>query len=153
MTNWLHAGWKDFLSNRYLLYQICELCAGFPAAGTPTQAVGLTRYFSDWICFEIDIGLALWRKWYIARAEERTKVGKYSTKAKYDSMDDILGVTYAREMGWIPGEEGDAEVSEAYKQAALEAIRAGKSIPDIVQFVDEREWGDGEADNEDAEWY
>jgi hypothetical protein len=153
MTSWRNADWKDFLANRMFLYELCELCAVNPTAyPSPTMAVGLDRHFSDWVCFEIDKGLAQWRLWYTARMHAMKRKGKYGTEPKYDSMDDILGITAARQMGWLPESQDEDRASEDYKAAILAAAREGKELPDIVEFMEEREWAH-EANPQDAEWY
>ena len=152
MTNWPRAGWRAFLSNRYLLYELCERCAVW--GGTPTSVTGLDRVFSDWICFTIDNGLAIWRLWYTARAKEMIR-GKRSARPKYTTLDDVLGITVAREAGWMPGQEATTDTSEAYKSAVLEALRAGQPMPDITAWMDDRHWQDDDDDeiaNDDAEW-
>ena len=153
MTTWLNAGWKGFLANRLFLYELLEMCALFPNEyPSPTAAVGLNRIFSDWVCFHIDMGLAQWRLWYTARMHATVRAGKYGTKAKYDSMDDVLGITAARQMGWLPESADENEATEEYKAAILAAAREGRALPDIVEFMEEREWAQ-EVSPQDAEWY
>jgi hypothetical protein len=153
MTTWLNAGWKGFLANRLFLYELCELCAVNPTAyPSPTAAVGLDQLFSDWVCFHIDLGLAQWRLWYTARMHATKRKGKYGTEAKYSTLDEVLGIDVARSMGWLQESVDEEQASEEYKAAILAAAREGKPLPDIVEFMDEREWAQ-ETESGDAEWY
>src|SRR5574338_1318121 len=140
MNNWPSAGWRDFLANRLYLYEVIEACVVFPQLGSPTQFLGLNRQFSDWVCAEIDKGLALWRLWYTARANEQQKTGKSKWEHKYKTLDEVLGITEAKRRGWDTGRDEDSrEVSEEYKAAVLSAMRSGSPLPDVAEWLEQRD--------------
>jgi hypothetical protein len=147
MTNWRNAGWRGFLSNRIYLYEVCELCRVFPGAGTPVSYLGLNRYFSDYVCAEIDKGLAQWVRWYDARMKERKKSGKFSTQPVHKTLDEVLGITEAlRRSGWENDGRGLTDVSRDYKQAVIAAAKRGEPPPDVEVWM--REQASGEAEDE-----
>ena len=143
MPTWPNAGWSDFLSDRYFLYQICEMCHTFPGAGTPTQYLGFGRYFSDRVCAEIDIGLAQFRGWYTSRMEQRRKVGKHKWEPTYKNLDEVLGVTEALRRGGWDGKEL-TDVSQDYRQAVIAATKKGLPPPDITVWMANRDAGASE---------
>lgn len=139
---WQPAALRGFLSNRILLYELCELCANFPGAGTPTQYTGLNRVFSDWICAEIDKGLSLYRNWYTSRAHEMEKRGKHSYRPKYRTLDELLGITEAlRRGGFATGAE-ITSVSDEYRQAVIAAHKRGEAPPDVTEWLARYHAGD-----------
>lgn len=131
-----HDASNRFLSDRLALYELCELCRVFPGAGTPSAYLGLGRYYSDSICAEIDKGLAQFVRWYDARFDAQQKVGKHKWQQKHKTLADVLGITEARRRGgWTSGSEL-TEASKLYQQAAMKAIREGKPVPDIEQWIE-----------------
>jgi hypothetical protein len=125
------------LSNRILLYEVIETCHAFPGAGTPTQFLGLDRVFSDWVCAEIDKGLAQWRLWYQGRMHEMEKSGKHSWRPKYQTLDALLGITEAERRGGFATGGELTDVSTAYKNAVIEAAKKGLPPPDAAQWYAE----------------
>ena len=99
----------------------------------------MDRVFSDAVCAEVDKGLAQYVRWYESRAEEQRKVGKHKYKRKYDTLDELLGVTEAQRRGPY-GMDGAklTEVSGDYKRACIEAAKAGLPMPDITQWLAKR---------------
>ncbi len=135
MTSWLHASLRTFLGDRILLYEICEACRVFPGLISPTHFYKLDRKYSDAICAQIDQGLAQYVRWYEARKEERKKSGKHKWESKYKDLNELLGVTEElRRGGWNDGSELK-EVSYDYKTAVIDAIAAGKPVPDVEEWL------------------
>lgn len=123
---------------------MCELCAAFPGAGTPTQYTGLVNVFSDWICAEIDKGLAQYRRWYLARFEAQQKVGKHRYESKYKTLNDALGVTEEIRRGGFQSGAALIDTGGDFRQAFIEAAKQGKRL-------DVMEWTRAQQDAEDDE--
>jgi hypothetical protein len=141
MTNWRLAAWSRFLSNRILLYEVIELCATFPGAGTPTQYLGLNRVFSDWVCAEVDKGLAQWRIWYQGRMQQMQKSGRHSWRPKYKTLNELLGITEEVRRGGFTGKDL-TDVSALYKRAVVEAAKQGEPPPDAEEWFAKYESGE-----------
>lgn len=139
MTSWPLTGLKGFLADRLLLYELCELCHQFPGAGTPSQYLGLNRHFSPWVCAEIDKGLAQFRIWYMGRMEKQVKAGKHKLRPAYKTIAEVIGIVEdQRRGGWGSGAK-IASKGEEYKEAVLQAVRDGKPIPDVQEWLLEQE--------------
>jgi hypothetical protein len=135
MTNWPHAGWSDFLSDRLLLYEIDCLCHRYAGAGTPTQYLGLNRIFSDSVCAEVDKGIAQFGLWVEGRIQHRKKVGKHKWEAAHKTLGEALGIVEeARRGGWHSGAEL-RDVSLDYRNAVFEAKKKGLPPPDIADWL------------------
>jgi hypothetical protein len=135
MTRLLPAGSKSFLADRILLYEICEVCRVFPGAGTPTQYVGLTEHFSDWVCAEIDKGLAQYVRWYDARFEAQEKQGKYKIRQKYKTLGAVLGIDEEARRGGMEASEL-TDRSKSYLDAVIAARAARKAPPSITEWME-----------------
>jgi hypothetical protein len=122
----------DFLSDRISLYEHLEYAALY--GGTVTQNLGLNRIFSDYVCYEIDSGLAQWRLWYKGRMREQQKIGKGKWSSRYKDLNDVLGVTEALRRGGWEGKEL-THVSGDYKTAVIEAAKKGLPPPDIHEWM------------------
>lgn len=131
---WPLDGWRSFLADRMLLYEICEVCRVFPGAGTPTQYIGLDRDFSEHVCVEIDKGLAQYVRFYDARFEAQEKSGKYKMRQKYRTLGAVLGIDEEIRRGGMDGGELK-DRSKSYLDAVIAARAAGKAPPPITEWM------------------
>jgi hypothetical protein len=147
-TSWPSADWSRFLSVSVYLYEVCEACRVFPGLVSPSHFMKIDLIFSDAVCAEIDKGLAQYVRWYEARSEQQQKVGKHKFKNKYETLNDLLGVTEEqRRGGWTDGSKL-TEVSGSYKDACIAAAVAGKPMPDVTEWL-AKQRAEQESDEDD----
>jgi hypothetical protein len=113
------------------------VCRVFPGAGTPSQYLGLNEQFSDWICAEIDKGLAQYVRWYDARFEAQEKSGKHKYRQKYRTLGAVLGIEEEERRGGMTGGEL-TDYSKGYLHAMIEARAKGLPVPDINTWIQEQ---------------
>jgi len=150
MTNWRLASWRSFLSDRIALYEVCEAIRVWPGLISPSHFLKFDQRYSDVICAEIDKGLAQYVNWYESRREERRKAGKHKWENKYKTLNDLLGVTEElRRGGWVNGSEL-TEVSYDYKEAVIQAMKEGKPMPDVTEWLAAQNGDD--QDDDESDW-
>lgn len=133
----LHAGWSDFLSDRQLLYEIDLVCKRY-TVGSPTQYLEFDRIFSANICYDIDVTIAQFGIQTENRMQEQKKTGKGKWEQKYKTMAEVLGITDDEWRGGFDQQELVSAGSD-YRQAVVEAARRGEEIPDIDEWLANRE--------------
>lgn len=123
-----------------LLYEVDRVCRRYPGAGTPTQYLGLDRYFSDSVCTVVDFGIAEFGEWVDGRSQQRQKVGrKGKTKPVYDTLADVLGITEAQARAGKSGKEF-SQLAGGYLQATIAARKDGAQGPPCPPGIDPELW-------------
>lgn len=102
--------------------------------GSPSHAAGLHKQFSPWVCLEIDKGLAQYVRWYEARFEATRKAGKHKIEQRFKTLSAVLGMEEEQRRGGFTGEQL-TDLTTEYRQAVIQAMRAGEPMPDIQEWM------------------
>lgn len=144
--HWRLAGWIGFLSDRQGLWEVDTICRRY-SVGSPSQYIGFDRIFSDNICYDVDAVVAHFGIQTENRMQEQRKKSSGKWELKYKTMPEVLGI---REDEWRGGFDQQELVAAGaeYRQAVVEAAKRGEEVPDIDEWMAQRELAESSDDDD-----